>query len=245
LYPHYPERFERLRGLKKILWQLLPFQTWDELRFELQAIKIRLAQPFRHGSYRKQDNFFLNVGCGGSGVQGWVNLDLFPAPGVNCLWDARRSLPFQNESCEGIFTEHFLEHLEPTVEAPTFMRECHRILKRGGKIRILVPDGEAYLKAYAQGGWEGLKQLRGLCEDGKDPWFGHGYQTRMELINMVFRQGVQHAFTYDFETLALRLTESGFKDVRNAKKCVSINARLRIDNLKRSQESLVVEAAKI
>jgi len=245
LYPHYPERFERLGGLKKILWQLLPFQTWDELRFELQAVKIRLAQPFRHDSYRKQNNFYLNVGCGGSGREGWVNLDLFPAPGVNCLWDARRSLPFQNESCEGIFTEHFLEHLEPTLEAPTFMRECHRILKKGGKIRILVPDGEAYLKAYATNGWEGLKQLRELSEDGKDPWFGHSYQTRMELINMVFRQGVQHAFTYDFETLALRLKESGFKDVRNAKKCVTINARLRIDNPKRSQESLVVEAAKI
>lgn len=244
MYPSYPKRFARLRGLKKILWEILPFQTWDELRFELQALKVRCAQPFRRAWYRKQEDFYLNVGCGGSGVEGWVNMDLFPAPGVNCLWDARRSLPFPSESCRGIFCEHFLEHLEPTLEAPTFLRECHRILKRGGKIRILVPDGEAYLKAYAQGGWEGLKQLRGLSGEGKDPWFGNGYQTCMELINMVFRQGIQHAFTYDFETLALRLKEACFPNVRKGAYRDSWDKKLNLDHKKRASESLILEAEK-
>lgn len=244
MYPNYPERFAAFKGIKNLLWQILPFQTWEELRFELQALKIRIAQPFRSNSYRRHNDFYLNVGCGGSGVKGWVNMDLFPAPGVNCLWDARRSLPFQDGSCLGVFTEHFLEHLEPTLEAPTFLRECYRILKVGNNLRILVPDGEAYLKAYVEEGWEVLKTLRGLEEKNKDPWFGHAYKTRMELINMVFRQGVQHAFTYDFETLSLRLKEAGFEFVRRSTYRDSKNEALNLDNPLRKSESLIVEAIK-
>jgi len=137
-----------------------------------------------------------------------------------------------------------LEHLEPTLEAPTFLQECHRILKKGGKIRILVPDGEAYLKAYAAGGWEGLKKLRGLSEDGKDPWFGHSYQTCMELINMVFRQGVQHAFTYDFDTLKKTLVAAGFQNIEKGSSSASSDLCIRLDNRQRESESLIVEASK-
>ena len=185
---------------------------------------------------------YLNVGCGGSGLPKWVNLDLVPAPMVNCLWDARRSLLFCNRSCLGIFSEHFLEHLEPTLEATTFLRECRRVLKPGGRIRILVPDGEAYLKAYAAGGWDQLAQLRGLQGERNDPWFGHSYENRMELINMVFRQGIQHAFIYDYEALAQALEKAGFKDPRKAKPNDSKDPKLNLDSPQRLSESLIVEA---
>ena len=221
---------------------MLPLQTWDELRFELHAFKIRCGQLFRINRYRKHQEFYLNIGCGGNGVSGWLNLDLFPAPGVNCLWDARRSLPFRSRSCEGIFCEHFLEHLEYTLEVPTFLRECKRVLKAGGVIRILVPDGEAYLHAYCHGGWDGLRKLRQLDSNKRDPWFGHQYESRMELINMVFRQGVEHAFAYDFETLNHVLTQVGFTNVRKCSPRDSFNSKMNLDYPKRFSESLIVEA---
>jgi len=242
LYPNYLNRLERLGWFKRALWAALPFQTWDELRFEFHALRMRLKQIFQANRYRKIKGFYLNIGCGSEGLQGWINLDLFPAPKVNCLWDARRSLPFLDESCEGIFCEHFLEHMEYTLEVPTFLSECYRVLKSGGKIRLLVPDGETYLQAYSRGGWGDLEKIRQLTEDAQDPWFGHKYKTRMELINMVFRQGIQHAFTYDFETLRIALMKAGFKDARKCDPADSTDLKLNLDHPKRISESLIVEA---
>ncbi len=41
-----------------------------------------------------------------------------------------------------------LEHLRHPDEAHAFLLECRRVLRRGGKVRIVVPDIGAYIKAY-------------------------------------------------------------------------------------------------
>jgi predicted SAM-dependent methyltransferase len=100
----------------------------------------------------------VNIGAGPAGKAGWVNLDGFRATGINCLCDARRRLPFPDGSVRGIFTEHFVEHLDYTEEVPDFISECYRALEPGGAIRIIFPDIEMYLKAYTAGGWEELRE---------------------------------------------------------------------------------------
>lgn len=47
-------------------------------------------------------------------------------------------LPYLDESAEFILIEHGLEHTD-TPHGFLFMRECHRILKPGGILRICVP----------------------------------------------------------------------------------------------------------
>src|SRR5208282_5837473 len=149
---------------------------------------------------KNSENMLVNIAPGVHGKPGWVNVDVFKGPNVNCLYDCRKSLPFPDESVRAIFSEHFFEHLDYTEEVPYFLRECHRVLKKGGVLRLIFPDAEKYLRAYCQGGWEEISRIRPLAVERTDPYFHCRYNTVIELINVLFRQGHEHKFAYDFET---------------------------------------------
>jgi len=232
------------RVIKKLLLKLLPNHLLLQLKFELHMLLIRLLSANRSRAYLTKKDLLLNVGAGDSGKEGWVNLDAVPGTKINCQYDARKRLPFPNGSVKGIFSEHFFEHLDYTEEAPLFLRECHRVLRDGGVLRIIVPDAEKYLMAYAQGGWPGLQSLRPLDDRMRDLYYGWEYNTRMELVNHVFRQGQEHKFAYDFETIEFLLKRNGFQNVRKQEFGKSAMPELCIDWEFRQTESLYVEAIK-
>lgn len=72
-------------------------------------------------------------GCGGNKLVGWENYDMEV--------DITKQLPFPDESTDRIFAEHVVEHTD-SREVFMFFKECHRILKSGGRIRICVPSIE-------------------------------------------------------------------------------------------------------
>jgi len=196
--------------------------------------------------YRGARGLRVNVGCGPRPISGWVNLDMLLGPQID-YWDCRKGLPFSDGSVDAIFTEHFLEHLEYSDEASTFLRECHRCLSEAGILRVIVPDAERYLRLYAEGDWEGLARVRPLepTEGGyRDLWLNERYATRMELINAVFRQGGEHKYAYDGETLMRSLREAGFAKVERASFGVSVDPAMAPDTPERLTESLYVEASK-
>lgn len=80
----------------------------------------------------------LNLGSGGSPLEGYVNVDVCASlPGVNVMCDLnKRPWPFDDASADEIVMSQCLEHLEDHNAA---MREIHRILKPGGTALIAVP----------------------------------------------------------------------------------------------------------
>src|SRR3954471_9099197 len=119
-------------------------------KVDLHFIANRALSNFhRKASKLKPNARYLNVACGQKGIDSeeWFNIDGFPTPRVDMVWDLTRSLPFEDQRFDGIYAEHFFEHLEP-VDARTFLRECLRCLRPGGTIRLSVPDGELYLRRY-------------------------------------------------------------------------------------------------
>lgn len=89
---------------------------------------------------------FLNVGCGSHFHPAWTNVDLQARPGV-IQHDLRGALPFEDGSFAAVYHSHVLEHL-PHDEAPGFLRECARVLRSGGTIRVVVPDLETIARLY-------------------------------------------------------------------------------------------------
>jgi predicted SAM-dependent methyltransferase len=122
---------------------------------ELQAafVRIHAAMPWQRSKVRQiveQDVVRLNFGCGLTRYAGWHGVDQFFGPTVDLTIDLRRPLPFPNGSVSYCFSEHFLEHLYPD-EALAHLREVRRILKDGGRYRIVVPDVLKFADRYLKG----------------------------------------------------------------------------------------------
>jgi len=79
----------------------------------------------------------LNLGCGQFYKPGYLNVDWSPESSA----DLRHNLnqlpyPFRDEQFSLIEADHILEHL---TEPLRVIKECHRILKPGGKLIIRAP----------------------------------------------------------------------------------------------------------
>ncbi|MGB7623746.1 MAG: class I SAM-dependent methyltransferase, partial [Terriglobia bacterium] len=54
------------------------------------------------------------------------------------LWNLAKGIPFPDLSFDVVYHSHFLEHVEKE-SAPAMIRECLRVLRRGGLLRVVVP----------------------------------------------------------------------------------------------------------
>jgi predicted SAM-dependent methyltransferase len=216
----------------------------SELRFETNAFLCRVRNGFSH-SYRKkirhlrtQKGLNLNVGSGGRGIPQWLNVDALghhSDQSFSC--DVRKGLPLADGSVDRIFAEHVIEHFNFKHELPDVLREFLRILKSGGKIRIIVPDGRRFTEAYVKADRELWASL------GLDP-YPDDMPTAMALLNHVFHQGGEHHFAYDYETLEWVLRKAGFVGVQKCAFGESSDPVLAIDRTEHSFYSLYVEANK-
>jgi SAM-dependent methyltransferase len=77
----------------------------------------------------------LNLGCGDKKKDGYVNVDVVGSPDV--AWDlACFPWPFEDNSADEVYSEHFLEHV---IDYDKTILEMHRILKPNGKLHFRVP----------------------------------------------------------------------------------------------------------
>jgi len=189
----------------------------------------------------------VHVGAGSSHLEGWVNVDLWPAP---LSLDFRWGLPFAAGSTDRVYLSHVLEHAYYPNEALQLLREIHRVLRPGGRVRIVVPDIEACIAAYCAND-------RRFIEGRREHWPDWNIRTRMESF-LGFAGvgphpgmfGETHKWGYDFETLAHVLTQVGFVDIRRCGYQASTDLALRVDhasawagaNVDGSYYSLFVEA---
>jgi predicted SAM-dependent methyltransferase len=175
----------------------------------------------------------INLGCGYRPLAGWTNVDIARGPQVDIVWDLRTPLPFRDESCRAIFSEHVIEHLSKD-DGERLLRECYRALQPGGVLRISTPDAERYLCSYA-----------GDSEFLRHPAFTEPIETPLDRINQMMRERGQHLWVYDAQSLRLSLHQAGFPSVAQRSFGQSSHPMMQgIDCESREFESLYVEAVK-
>jgi len=80
----------------------------------------------------------LQIGAGKNLLPGWLNTDYDPLPGAAYL-DATTRYPFDADTFALVYSEHIIEHV-PYSAGASMLRECFRVLKPGGVLRISTPD---------------------------------------------------------------------------------------------------------
>jgi ubiquinone/menaquinone biosynthesis C-methylase UbiE len=92
----------------------------------------------------------INFGCGREQkLPGWINVDRNVNAAPDVIADLSRDMPFPSASTDFIFTESFLEDLA-LEQGKLFLRECRRILKPTGVMRLLTADLEKFARTYLQ-----------------------------------------------------------------------------------------------
>jgi hypothetical protein len=155
----------------------------------------------------------LNIGCGGTKLEGYVNIDVrgevTPDVKANAL-----KIPYGDCSVDEILAAHILEHIPhgisidhpENVARPNVkdaLKEWFRVLKYGGRLEIRVPNIVASVD---------------YMHDG----------SKLDIFNMMILGGQEnnedfHRSVFNWGLLNLRLSEAGFVKIQRITNCTEPN----------------------
>lgn len=151
----------------------------------------------------------LQLGSRAHRRPGWLASDIDPKHPAVLAIDASRPLPFPDDSLDLVHAEHLIEHLR-FGPGQRLLRECRRVLRPGGVLRLATPDLARLVAVYrGDAGPEGENYLDFACER----WLsGRPYRHPGFLLNHNLRAW-GHVFVYDEEMLTRSLHDAGLVDV--------------------------------
>lgn len=130
--------FEEKRNIKFIINKIDNTGVWFNKVFEEKEIV-----NYINNNERK----LLNLGCGRKFNKKWVNIDINSnIPNVISM-DLNNGLTFGDNLFDAVYHSHLLEHFYKNY-ALVFIKECYRILKPNGILRVVVPDLEQIINCY-------------------------------------------------------------------------------------------------
>jgi len=204
------------------------------LVFELYSLIGR--NLFRTKPILFKEQNYLNLGCGNNLIDGFINADFFyktwKKTNLKKQWmlDLRYSLICDDETFDGIYSEHTLEHL--TYEtADSLLKELYRTLKKDKIIRITVPDCDKYVKYYI-GDYKNVNSR-----------FNKTFESKCQAMNHL-TQNSGHLSIWCFEEIKGALEKAGFVDVKEMNFAESQDLNLTNDIEDRKWETVYVEAKK-
>ena len=90
---------------------------------------------------------YLNVGCGKKFHPDWENIDMVSHSKHVRAYNLLKGFPYSDGQFQAVYHCQVLEHI-PKESAADFIKECHRVLKANGILRVVVPDLENIMREY-------------------------------------------------------------------------------------------------
>ncbi|ODS40526.1 MAG: hypothetical protein A7315_02505 [Candidatus Altiarchaeales archaeon WOR_SM1_79] len=179
------------------------------LIFEFKIDFIDLYNRFKvKTKWLEKDSLKLNLCCGTLTKKGFINIDLNPKADIRL--DLRKPLPFKNNTVLYIYSEHLFEHIEYlNLTAFYVLKDWLRVLKRGYKIKIVMPDSQKLFTNYVDRNYEyfNVINIKEKIPKKIEP-------TLIDHVNYGVYQRGEHKYCYDFEKMKLFLETVGFKNVQ-------------------------------
>lgn len=183
------------------------------IKRDLRSLRFNLSSTVKHfidsrklSKLDRCDSFNkVHFGCGGDYKKGWLNLDV---NNIADYWvDVRNPINIRDGSISLIYSSHMVEHLEHH-ELVFHLRECLRILKPGGLLRLGVPDFPSIIENYKDNVF--LEKHRTLVQ-GVEFGLPDELVCYMDLMNRAFYEFGQHKIGLDKQKITNLLIFAGFK----------------------------------
>jgi predicted SAM-dependent methyltransferase len=175
---------------------------------------------------------YVQYGCGLSAPEEWINFDVSPTlriqktPILGTIMKSRlntqftknvrygdiiKGLPVENDSCDGLYCSHVLEHLA-LEDFRIALLNSYKILKKRGIFRCVVPDLEYAAKKYIQD-MENGDRGASLKFMG-DTLLGIEKRPRgLKGMITTFFGNSHHLWMWDSKSLSEELRKAGFQEI--------------------------------
>jgi SAM-dependent methyltransferase len=151
----------------------------------------------------------LDIGTSERILPGWFSVDVQPFYAGQYFMDAKARFPFADASFAFVRSEHMIEHV-PFGDGMQMLRECYRVLKPGGVVRIATPDLRKLARLYDDPPTPAQQAYRdAICNHARATYGSD--QPGVVINHMYAYEG--HDFIYDSGTLGEGLRKAGFIDV--------------------------------
>lgn len=153
--------------------------------------------------------------------------------------DQTTTLPLEDNSVDWVFSEHFIEHIQPK-QAVAWFAELHRVMRPGGIARISTPDLGLYVQGYTDPSHKFYDAHRQrLIEMGmKNPPTSKAW-----MMNQIFRF-YGHQWLYDYQELVSFASQAGFRPEaieRHSFASGRVPELAKLDKAVRNDESVYIE----
>lgn len=176
---------KKLRRILGIIYRNLKFTFFEEIRRELFPPRI---------AKNENNKIYIHLGCGPVNSPEFINVDIMPYSHIHYIRKVEDLSIFPDEYADLIYACHILEHISHNRVVDVLKEWC-RVLKKGGILRLSVPDFDKLIEVYLSEGKD-LDSIIGPLVGGQDNPYNYHYS--------VFNEAL----------LKKLLISAGFKEVR-------------------------------
>ena len=198
--------------------------------------------------FNSHDITKLHLGSNSTIINGWLCSDIQPQNHQSIYLDVTKRFPFKDNTFNYINCEHLIEHLD-YKDGLFMLKECYRVLKKDGRLRISTPDLNTILRLYTC-------RSENYGADYID-WITNNFTANsikhpVAVVNTAFHNW-GHRFLYDFDFLKVQLIHCEFTEIERVPYLQSSDPNLQcierhhenVGNLSMVQfETMLAEAAK-
>ena len=91
----------------------------------------------------------INLGCGEKIIPGFINVDVNYYKHIDFVSDVKDLHFFNDNYADLLYSSHTLEYFD-RLQVNEALTEWNRVLKRGGILRISVPDFKSIVEVYTK-----------------------------------------------------------------------------------------------
>jgi len=175
----------KLRKIVGIIYRNFKFTFFHEVKRELFPPKLPKTE---------NNKVYIHLGCGPINAEGFINVDALPYSHIHYIQKIDDLSIFPDEYADLIYASHVLEHLEYN-NISGILKEWHRVLKKGGVLRISVPELDKLIEVYSLE-QKDIKAIIAPLMGGQDHEFNY------------------HKAVFNEKYLTELLLSAGFREVR-------------------------------